>query len=73
MKKFVVRFWKKSGNPRWVRLLQKIYPDVFRRCYGSRQEILEELIDKMKEEKGVTQDTELTAEDLKGTRKSVQS
>ena len=33
----------------------------------------EELIDKMKAEKGVTQDVELTADDLKDAGKSVQS
>ena len=32
----------------------------------------EQLIDKMKDEKGVKQDVELTAEDLKDARRSVQ-
>ena len=57
---------KKSGNPRWAwdcyRRFIQMYSDVVMEV---GKKYFEELIDKMKEEKGVTQDTELTAEDLK--------
>ena len=56
----------KTGNERWAR-------DCYRRFIQMYSDVVmevgkkyfEELIDKMKEEKGVTQDVELTAEDLK--------
>ncbi|MGN0593360.1 MAG: pyruvate, phosphate dikinase [Ruminococcus sp.] len=56
----------KSGNERWAR-------DCYRRFIQMYSDVVmevgkkyfEELIDKMKEERGVTQDVELTAEDLK--------
>ena len=66
---------KKSNNRQLgLGLLQKIYPDVLRRCYGSRQRnTLKQLIDEMKEKRGVTQDVELTADDLKEACRSVQS
>ncbi len=56
----------KSGNPRWAwdcyRRFIQMYTDVVMEV---GKKYFEELIDKMKEEKGVTQDVELTAEDLK--------
>ncbi len=57
---------KKSGNPRWAydcyRRFIQMYSDVVMEV---GKKYFEELIDKMKAEKGVIQDTELTAEDLK--------
>ena len=57
---------KKSGNPRWAwdcyRRFIQMYSDVVMEV---GKKYFEELIDKMKEEKGVTQDVELTADDLK--------
>ena len=57
---------KKSGNPRWAydcyRRFIQMYSDVVMEV---GKKYFEELIDKMKEERGVTQDTELTADDLK--------
>ena len=56
----------KSGNPRWAwdcyRRFIQMYSDVVMEV---GKKYFEALIDKMKEEKGVTQDVELTAEDLK--------
>ncbi|MBQ9885386.1 MAG: pyruvate, phosphate dikinase [Lachnospiraceae bacterium] len=56
----------KSGNPRWAwdcyRRFIQMFSDVVMEV---GKKYFEELIDKMKEEKGVTQDVELTAEDLK--------
>ena len=56
----------KSGNPRWAwdcyRRFIQMYSDVVMEV---GKKYFEELIDKMKEEKGVTQDVDLTAEDLK--------
>ena len=55
----------KSGNPRWAwdcyRRFIQMYSDVVMEV---GKKYFEELIDKMKEEKGVKQDVELTAEDL---------
>ena len=55
-----------SGNERWAwhcyRRFIQMYSDVVMEV---GKKYFEELIDKMKEEKGVTQDVELTAEDLK--------
>jgi len=55
----------KSGNARWAwdcyRRFIQMYSDV---VMGVGKSYFEQLIDKMKEEKGVTQDVELTAEDL---------
>ena len=55
----------KSGNPRWAwdcyRRFIQMYSDVVMEV---GKKYFEELIDKMKAEKGVTQDVELTAEDL---------
>ncbi len=57
---------KKSGNPRWAwdcyRRFIQMFSDVVMEV---GKKYFEELIDKMKEAKGVTQDVELTAEDLK--------
>ena len=57
---------RKSGNPRWAwdcyRRFIQMYSDVVMEV---GKKYFEQLIDKMKEEKGVTQDVELTAEDLK--------
>ena len=57
---------KKSGNPRWAydcyRRFIQMYSDVVMEV---GKKYFEELIDKMKEEKGVKQDVELTADDLK--------
>ena len=55
-----------SGNPRWAwdcyRRFIQMYSDVVMEV---GKKYFEQLIDKMKEEKGVTQDIELTADDLK--------
>ncbi len=57
---------KKSGNPRWAwdcyRRFIQMYSDVVMEV---GKKYFEQLIDAMKEKRGVTQDTELTAEDLK--------
>ena len=57
---------EKSGNPRWAwdcyRRFIQMYSDVVMEV---GKKYFEQLIDKMKEEKGVKQDVELTAEDLK--------
>ncbi|HIT79122.1 MAG TPA: pyruvate, phosphate dikinase [Candidatus Faecivivens stercorigallinarum] len=54
------------GNPRWAydcyRRFIQMYSDVVMEV---GKKYFEQLIDKMKEERGVTQDVELTAEDLK--------
>ncbi len=56
----------KSGNPRWAwdcyRRFIQMYSDVVMEV---GKKYFEELIDEMKEKKGVKQDVELTAEDLK--------
>ena len=56
----------KSGNPRWAwdcyRRFIQMYSDVVMEV---GKKYFEELIDQMKEEKGVKQDVELTADDLK--------
>ena len=56
----------KSGNARWAwdcyRRFIQMYSDV---VMDVGKKYFEELIDKMKEEKGVTLDVELTADDLK--------
>ena len=56
---------KKSGNPRWAwdcyRRFIQMYSDVVMEV---GKKYFEVLIDQMKEKKGVTQDVELTAEDL---------
>ncbi|MCM0707713.1 pyruvate, phosphate dikinase [Faecalicatena sp. BF-R-105] len=57
---------KKSGNPRWAydcyRRFIQMYSDVVMEV---GKKYFEELIDKMKAARGVTQDVELTADDLK--------
>ncbi len=57
---------KKSGNPRWAydcyRRFIQMYSDVVMEV---GKKYFEQLIDKMKTEKGVTQDVDLTADDLK--------
>ncbi|MBE6965075.1 MAG: pyruvate, phosphate dikinase [Ruminococcaceae bacterium] len=57
---------KKSGNARWAwdcyRRFIQMYSDVVMEV---GKKYFEQLIDKMKEEKGVTSDVDLTAEDLK--------
>ncbi len=57
---------KKSGNPRWAydcyRRFIQMFSDVVMEV---GKKYFEELIDEMKEAKGVTQDVGLTAEDLK--------
>ena len=57
---------EKSNNPRWAwdcyRRFIQMYSDVVMEV---GKKYFEELIDKMKESKGVKQDVELTAEDLK--------
>ncbi len=56
----------KSGNPRWAwdcyRRFIQMYSDVVMEV---GKKYFEKLIDEMKEKKGVTQDVDLTAEDLK--------
>ena len=57
---------KKSGNPRWAydcyRRFIQMFSDVVMEV---GKKYFEVLIDQMKEKKGVTQDVDLTAEDLK--------
>ncbi len=57
---------EKSGNPRWAwdcyRRFIQMYSDVVMEV---GKKYFEQLIDAMKEKKGVTQDIELSAEDLK--------
>jgi len=57
---------EKTGNARWAwdcyRRFIQMYSDVVMEV---GKKYFEELIDKMKEKKGVTQDVDLTAEDLK--------
>ena len=57
---------KKSNNPRWAwdcyRRFIQMYSDVVMEV---GKKYFEQLIDKMKAERGVTQDIELTADDLK--------
>ena len=57
---------QKSGNPRWAwdcyRRFIQMYSDVVMEV---GKKYFEELIDKMKAERGVTYDVELTADDLK--------
>ncbi len=57
---------EKSGNPRWAydcyRRFIQMFSDVVMEV---GKKYFEQLIDKMKEEKGVTQDIELDADDLK--------
>ena len=57
---------EKSGNPRWAwdcyRRFIQMYSDVVMEV---GKKYFEELIDKMKEEKGVKQDVDLDADDLK--------
>ena len=57
---------EKSGNARWAydcyRRFIQMYSDVVMEV---GKKYFEELIDEMKEKRGVTQDTELTADDLK--------
>ena len=56
----------KSGNPRWAwdcyRRFIQMYSDVVMEV---GKKYFEQLIDNMKEDRGVTQDVELTADDLK--------
>ncbi len=57
---------EKSGNPRWAwdcyRRFIQMFSDVVMEV---GKKFFEELIDEMKEKKGVTEDVQLTAEDLK--------
>ncbi|MBE7022377.1 MAG: pyruvate, phosphate dikinase [Ruminococcaceae bacterium] len=61
----VVSVLAAKGNPRWAwdcyRRFIQMYSDV---VMGVGKKYFEELIDKMKEEKGVTEDVQLTADDL---------
>ncbi len=62
----VEKMAESSGNPRWAwdcyRRFIQMYSDVVMEV---GKKYFEELIDEMKEKKGVTQDVDLTAEDLK--------
>ena len=64
----------KSGNPRWAwdcyRRFIQMFSDVVMEV---GKKFFEELIDKMKEEKGTTEDVDLTAEDLKELAKQFQA
>lgn len=57
---------KKTGNPRFAydsyRRFIQMYSDV---VMGLSKKTFEKIIDKMKEDRGIKQDTEFTAEDLK--------
>ncbi|MDR1548339.1 MAG: pyruvate, phosphate dikinase [Hungatella sp.] len=63
----------KSGNPRWAwdcyRRFIQMFSDVVMEV---GKKYFEELIDKMKEVKGITEDVDLTAEDLKELAKQFQ-
>jgi pyruvate,orthophosphate dikinase len=65
---------EKSGNPRWAydcyRRFIQMYSDVVMEV---GKKYFEELIDEMKEQKGVTQDTDLTADDLMDLAKQFKS
>ena len=67
-------FAKKNGNPRFAydsyRRFIQMYSDVVMEVPKS---YFEKIIDEMKEAKGVHFDTELTADDLKGISRQVQS
>ena len=62
----VLAIAEKSGNPRWAwdcyRRFIQMYSDVVMEV---GKKYFEELIDKMKEKKGVTQDVDLNADDLR--------
>jgi len=64
----------KSGNPRWAwdcyRRFIQMFSDVVMEV---GKKFFEELIDKMKEEKGITEDVDLTADDLKELAKQFQA
>ena len=64
----------KSGNPRWAwdcyRRFIQMFSDVVMEV---GKKFFEELIDKMKEEKGITEDVDLTAEDLKELARQFQA
>ena len=64
---------KKSGNPRWAwdcyRRFIQMYSDVVMEV---GKKYFEQLIDKMKEKKGVKLDVELTAEDLKELKNNIE-
>jgi pyruvate,orthophosphate dikinase len=64
----------KSGNPRWAwdcyRRFIQMFSDVVMEV---GKKFFEELIDKMKEAKGITEDVDLTAEDLKELAKQFQA
>ena len=64
---------EKSGNPRWAwdcyRRFIQMYSDVVMEV---GKKYFEELIDKMKAERGVKLDVELTADDLKELARAVQ-
>ena len=64
---------EKSGNARWAwdcyRRFIQMYSDVVMEV---GKKYFEELIDKMKADRGVQQDVELTADDLKGASCTVQ-
>ena len=66
MKEMIEVLAAHSGNPRWAwdcyRRFIQMYSDVVMEV-GKKYS--EELIDKMKADRGVKQDVELTAEDLK--------
>ena len=62
----ILAYIEKMGNPRWAwdcyRRFIQMYSDVVMEV---GKKYFEQLIDQMKEKKGVTQDVELTADDLK--------
>jgi pyruvate,orthophosphate dikinase len=64
----------KSGNPRWAwdcyRRFIQMFSDVVMEV---GKKFFEELIDKMKEEKGITEDVDLTADDLKELARQFQA
>ena len=63
---------EKSGNPRWAwdcyRRFIQMFSDVVMEV---GKKFFEELIDEMKEKKGVTEDVQLTAEDFKRACRTV--
>ena len=61
-----------NKSPRWAWDHIAALSDVLRRGHGRGKKYFQQLIDEMKEKKGVTQDVDLTAEDLKELGYAVQ-
>ena len=62
---------KKTGNERFVGCVPAVYHHVWRRGYGCRTPLFEEVLDKYKKKARVKSDTELTTDQLKRLSKSL--